>query len=121
MARIDNPVDVPEALGPLRKVLTRAGNPDPEARPDAGELAVGLLAAAEALDRPKPLPLAGTAASVDEVSAVDRDPTELPRGGDPTAAVDVAGSALRATEATAVAAALAAAVGAPPPATVATP
>jgi serine/threonine-protein kinase len=89
MARIDNPIPVPEELGPLRKVLARAGSPDPAERPDGGELAVGLLAAAEELDRPKPLPLAGTAASLDELTVVDRDPTQLPPG-DPTAALGVA-------------------------------
>ena len=89
MARIERPIEVPAEMGPLRKVLERAGSPDPDARPDAGELSVGLLAAAEELDRPRPLPLAGTAATVDDVSVVDRDPTQLPPGGDPTVATAV--------------------------------
>jgi eukaryotic-like serine/threonine-protein kinase len=90
MARVDKPIEVPEALGPLRKVLARAGNPDPAQRPDAGELAVGLLAAAEDLSRPAPLPLAGTAAAIDSVVVADRDPTQLPPSADATAAVAAA-------------------------------
>jgi len=57
MARIGKPVDVPEALGPLRKALSRAGLPDAADRPDAGELGVALMATAEELPRPEPLPL----------------------------------------------------------------
>ena len=57
MARIGKPVEVPEALGPLRKPLTRAGLPDAADRPDAGELGIALMATAEALPRPEPLPL----------------------------------------------------------------
>ena len=63
MGRVDTPVDVPEELGPLRQVLERAGRPDPAERPDAGELAVRLLAASEQLDRPEPLPLVGATAT----------------------------------------------------------
>ncbi len=79
-----------QALGPLRKVLARAGNPDPDQRPDAGELAVGLLAAAEDLSRPAPLPLAGTAAAIDSLVVAERDPTQLPTSADATAAVSAA-------------------------------
>jgi len=57
MARVGKPVPVPESLGPLRKPLQRAGLPDPADRPDAGELAIALMASAEALPRPEPLPL----------------------------------------------------------------
>jgi beta-lactam-binding protein with PASTA domain/tRNA A-37 threonylcarbamoyl transferase component Bud32 len=78
MARVDHPVEVPPELGPLRGVLARAGRPDPAERPDAGEFAVGLLAAAEELERPEPLPLAGATATVGDVTVVDRDPTQLP-------------------------------------------
>ncbi|MEO7555139.1 MAG: protein kinase, partial [Acidimicrobiales bacterium] len=77
MARVDKPVDVPEAMGPLRKILTRVGASDPAARPEAGELAVGLLAAAELLARPTPLPLAGTT-TANDIAVADRDPTNLP-------------------------------------------
>jgi serine/threonine-protein kinase len=78
MARVDTRVEVPSELGPLRGVLERAGRPDPDDRPDAGEFVVGLLAAAEELDRPEPLPLAGATAGPSDVTVVDRDPTLLP-------------------------------------------
>jgi serine/threonine protein kinase len=59
MARVDRQLVVPEALGPLVDVLTRAGHPDPEQRIDSRTFAAGLLRAAKALPRPQPLPLAG--------------------------------------------------------------
>ena len=77
MARVDTPVDVPASLGPLRRVLARAGQPAPDDRPDAGEFAVGLMAAAEELPRPEPLPLVG-ATLADGVPIADLDPTMLP-------------------------------------------
>ena len=77
MARQDKPVEVPESLGPLRGILTRAGHPDPAERPDAGELAVGLLAAAEQLARPAPLPLVPPTTTGDEITVVEGDRTQL--------------------------------------------
>jgi serine/threonine-protein kinase len=77
MARVDTPVEVPVALGPLQKVLARAGQPAPEDRPDAGEFGVSLMATAEDLDRPAPLPLAGLAAATGP-AVPDADPTMLP-------------------------------------------
>jgi eukaryotic-like serine/threonine-protein kinase len=66
MARVDTPVELDRKLfGPLRPVLERACRPDPADRPDAGELAVSFMAAAEALPRPKPIPLAGALAAGD--------------------------------------------------------
>jgi len=62
MARVDQPLELDASFGPLRSVLERAGLPDPADRPDAGELAVALMAAAEDLPRPEPLPLAGAVA-----------------------------------------------------------
>lgn len=78
MARVDKPIEVPPELGPLRKVLERAGRPDPDERPDAAEFTIGLLAAAEDLDPPKPLPLAGAPGGASDPTIVDRDPTLLP-------------------------------------------
>src|SRR4051794_11850171 len=78
MARVDTAVDVPAELGPLRNVLVSAGRPNRDERPDAGQFAVGLLAAAEELSRPEPLPLVGATASGTDVTVVDRDPTQLP-------------------------------------------
>jgi eukaryotic-like serine/threonine-protein kinase len=59
MGRIGKDMAVPDELGPLRRCLERAGRADPAERPDAGELAVSLMAAAEHLPRPDPLPLVG--------------------------------------------------------------
>ncbi|HEY4376127.1 MAG TPA: protein kinase, partial [Acidimicrobiales bacterium] len=74
MARVDRPLVVPEALGPLRSVLERAGHPDPDQRIDARMLAGGLLAAAKRLARPEPLTLAG-ALPADGVLVLDDAPT----------------------------------------------
>jgi serine/threonine-protein kinase len=84
MARVDKPVEVGPELGPLRRILERAGRPDPDDRPDAGELAIGLLAAAEDLAKPEPLPLAGAIAPGADASIIDRDPTQLPPNRDLT-------------------------------------
>ena len=84
MARVDKPVEVGPELGPLRRILERAGRPDPDDRPDAGELAIGLLAAAEDLAKPEPLPLAGAIAPGADASIIDRDPTQLPANRDVT-------------------------------------
>jgi beta-lactam-binding protein with PASTA domain/tRNA A-37 threonylcarbamoyl transferase component Bud32 len=78
MARVGKPVEVPDALGPLQKPLTRAGLPDPADRPDAGELAIALMASAEDLPRPAPLPLVTAAPIVDlTTSEGDADATML--------------------------------------------
>ena len=69
MARVGKPVEVPAALGPLRKPLARAGLPDAADRPDAGQLAIALMASAEDLPRPAPLPLATGAPLVDLTQA----------------------------------------------------
>ena len=74
MARVDRQLAVPEEMGPLVDVLTRAGHPDPEERIDARSFAAGLLRAAKALPRPTPLPLAGALPPAGEVVA-DLDPT----------------------------------------------
>jgi len=47
-------------FGALRSVLERAGRREPEERPDAEEFEIALMAAAEDLPRPEPLPLVGT-------------------------------------------------------------
>jgi len=59
MGRIDNPVPVPEEMGPLHAPLSRAGVVDPAKRPDAGEFATSILSTAELLPRPEPLHLVG--------------------------------------------------------------
>jgi serine/threonine-protein kinase len=80
MARVDTPVPVPEALGPLRDVLVGAGASDPAQRIDARELAKGLLRAARHLPRPAALPLAGALAGA--TLANDLDPTVHAPGPD---------------------------------------
>ncbi len=78
MARVGKAVEVPDALGPLQKALTRVGLPDPADRPDAGELAIALMASAEDLPRPEPLPLATATPVVDLTRSEDsRDVTML--------------------------------------------
>ena len=74
MARVETPVAVPEMLGALREPLEAAGRPDPSKRPDAAEFAALLMKAANQLDRPDPLPLAG-AMPPETVAGDDRDPT----------------------------------------------
>ena len=65
MARVDRPLEVPKALGALRGPLERAGHPERNLRPDAAELTSALLATAEQLDRPEPLPIVGAIADAD--------------------------------------------------------
>jgi beta-lactam-binding protein with PASTA domain/tRNA A-37 threonylcarbamoyl transferase component Bud32 len=74
MARVDQPVEAPAELGPLAGIVARAGSPDVDSRPDAGEFAVSLMASAEGLPRPEPLPVVDGDLAVGHV-AVDPDPT----------------------------------------------
>ena len=53
-------LELDQDFGALRSVLERAGRREPEERPDAEELEIALMAAAEDLPRPEPLPLVGT-------------------------------------------------------------
>jgi len=78
MARIHQPLPVPDELGALQGPLRWAGDPDPTTRPDAAEFGAALMAAANSFDRPAPLPLAGARVSTGEFG--DRDPTESPGG-----------------------------------------
>jgi serine/threonine-protein kinase len=82
MARVDRPVDVPVSLGALRAPLLAAGVTRPDDRPDASQFTRMLLIAAEQLDRPAPLVLAGATVHDHDVVA-DRDPTVM-RRSDPT-------------------------------------
>ncbi len=87
MARLDRPMAVPAELGALRTVLERAGGPDPATRPDAGEFAVGLMAAAEELARPAPLPVVGATTGAADITVAELDATMLPPGAGRTAGV----------------------------------
>lgn len=75
MARVDAVADLDESLGSLRKPLSRALTPDPDQRPDAGELGVSLMAAAELMDRPEPIPLAPREDFDDDATVASGDPT----------------------------------------------
>ncbi|WP_419920021.1 protein kinase domain-containing protein [Candidatus Poriferisocius sp.] len=57
MAKMGRQLDLGGQFGRLGRVLEEAGQPDRNERPSAGELATGLLEAAESLHRPEPLPL----------------------------------------------------------------
>ena len=58
--RTQGDLEVPDDLAGLRGTLERAGRLDPEQRPDAAEVEISLLAAAESMLRPEPLPLVAT-------------------------------------------------------------
>jgi eukaryotic-like serine/threonine-protein kinase len=58
MARLEHPLGVPQVMGPLSTILTQAGGLDAGGRPDAAAFGAGLIAAAEQMARPSPLPLA---------------------------------------------------------------
>ncbi len=68
MARTEADAEVPDAMGRLQVTLAKACRLDPEERPTAAELKVGLLAAAEAMSPPAKLPLVGTQAPVGETT-----------------------------------------------------
>ncbi|MEZ5141746.1 MAG: protein kinase [Acidimicrobiales bacterium] len=76
MARVDRDLPVPDGLGALTPVLEAAGRCQPRDRLDAAEFGAALLLAAEGMDRPEPLPLAGAMADP-SVAAFDPDPTEV--------------------------------------------
>jgi eukaryotic-like serine/threonine-protein kinase len=74
MARLDQPMPVSGAMGPLASVIERAGRPNPDERYDAAELGRALVVTAERLPRPTPLlhrmPAATTMAPLDDVTSV---------------------------------------------------
>lgn len=76
MARIDKQLELDESFGVLGPILERACEPDPAARPDARSFATALMAAADGMPRPQPLPLAG-AISDDAAPLETSDPTVL--------------------------------------------
>ena len=93
MARVDNQLRAPSELGALGPAIERAAHPDPAQRPDAGEFSIALMAAAEDLVRPEPLPLVSSISRGEPIDA-DRDPTliapsEILRP-DPDAGTDLA-------------------------------
>jgi len=104
MARVSKPLEVPESLGPLVPALVAAGVPDPADRPDAARFAALLMGAAEHLDRPAPLPLAGVR-SLEGLDGLDRDPTTIAADDSPSEVPEsVAGAAIAGAAAGAAAA-----------------
>ena len=77
LSRLERALDVPDGLGPMVPILSKAGQPDPTNRPDAMAVGAGLHALAGSLPAPEPLPLAGPAIfdAIDMV--VDADPTDM--------------------------------------------
>jgi serine/threonine-protein kinase len=74
MARVDQPLPLPEQLGPLATALAGAGAPAAAVRASAGQLSHALHRAARELPAPKALPLAGpllTGQVEDDVEATD--------------------------------------------------
>ncbi len=79
MARTEADYDPGEAAGLLRRALIRAGARDPNERPDADGFAVAMMATAEQLPRPEPLPLAGAIERTPS-NAEPADATEIGTG-----------------------------------------
>jgi serine/threonine-protein kinase len=80
MARVGRPVEVPEGLGALAKVLEKAGTAEPADRSDAGQMGVALMAIAGDLPRPEPLPILS-----------GHEPTTIADSGDATV-IDASGA-----------------------------
>lgn len=59
MDRAESPALLAPELGELLPPLERCGRVEPQQRPEAGELAIALLATAEAMPRPRALPVVG--------------------------------------------------------------
>ena len=76
-ARTHGDLHVPEALGPLRPAIERAGRLDPDERADAEELGIALLAASERLTAPAPLPLVGALAEAAGAGEAEDERTQV--------------------------------------------
>jgi len=81
MARLEHPIPVADELGPLKPAIEAAGTLDPAERCDAAALARALVAAAEELPRPEPIPLTGPSATA-PLTRDAGDLTLLPRRAD---------------------------------------
>lgn len=66
--RTQGDLELGPELGGIRSVLERAGRLDPDARPDAAELEIALMAAAEELERPEALPIVPTLGDGEQTS-----------------------------------------------------
>jgi eukaryotic-like serine/threonine-protein kinase len=91
MARVDQPVTVPDALSALVPVLGRVGAVSPAERPDAATLIEELKQAATQLPRPAPLPVAAPGRTPPDQPQDVSTSIAAPRrvsGPDDTASVD---------------------------------
>lgn len=66
--RTQSDVELDASLGGLRSVLERAGRLDPADRPEAAEFEIALMAAAEELARPEPLPIVLTLGEAEQTT-----------------------------------------------------
>src|SRR5439155_17439632 len=85
--RLERPLDVPPELGPLAPILSRAGQTDPNLRPDAMALGAAFHNLSGTLPSPEPLTLAVAAVFDDTEAVMDRDPTEVGWAHESTVAV----------------------------------
>jgi beta-lactam-binding protein with PASTA domain/tRNA A-37 threonylcarbamoyl transferase component Bud32 len=85
MARLDRSLPVPDELGPLRPLLEDAGRLEHDQRLDAAGLGRALVAAAEQLPRPAPLPLVGVSPAGPAAPADGRDATMMAGAAGPGA------------------------------------
>ncbi len=76
MARIHGDLVPPSELGRLAGPVGMAGRLDPEERPSAGELEVALMAAADDMPSPAPLPLVGALPAGSSLEELLRDAEE---------------------------------------------
>ena len=66
--RTQSDLELDASLGGLRSVLERAGRLDPSDRPEAAEFEIALMAAAEELARPEPLPIVLTLGEAEQTT-----------------------------------------------------
>jgi serine/threonine-protein kinase len=66
--RTQSDLELGPELGGIRSVLERAGRLDPDERPEAAEFEIALMAAAEELERPEPIPIVPTLGDGEQTS-----------------------------------------------------
>ncbi len=69
--RTQGDLELDDSYGHLKEVLEHAGRLDPAERPDAAEFEVALMAAAQQLPRPEPLPIVPTAADAEATTELN--------------------------------------------------
>lgn len=94
--RTQGDLELGPELGGIRSVLERAGRLDPDQRPEAAEFEIALMAAAEELERPEPLPIVPTLGDGEQTSEM-----QLVKGLAGVSLIDPGSDALDAADATA--------------------